>query len=132
VDNFAEVAPIVFSIGVFYSILVLSFTTSFTQMEQMWRRHEAAAGSSVHLICRNIASHPIWRWIVGKARRQEAPDDDEEDAVGPALKRSFTNNREDNRENTFFETCWAQVRTRRPVCHRPAAYAQRMFGSKLQ
>lgn len=81
-----EMAPFVFSLGVFYSIVFISFAKSFFELERHWHRHEAAAGSSLCLVCRFSAVNPIKRWIAGKARRKEAPD---EDADCPALNIAF-------------------------------------------
>jgi len=130
-DNFIELAPFVLSIGVFYSIVFLTFATSFSELEQYGHRHEAAAGSSLCSICRNSASNPIQRWITEKARRKEAPDD-EDDADCPNRNATFTKNREDNREKNFFEAYLGQARNHCACWSNPAAFARRVFGGKLQ
>jgi hypothetical protein len=131
VDNFIELTPFVLSIGVFYSFVFQSFAVSFSDLEQHWHRHEAAAGSSLGLICRNPAINPVQRWIAGKARRMEAPDD-EDIADCPDLSVIFTKFQEDNREKNLFDASMDQVRIRSVFWSYPAACARRVFVGKLQ
>jgi hypothetical protein len=95
VESLIGLAPLVFSIGIFYSIVFLSFTRPYCEWKERRCNDAVATGSSLSLTLHPSIVNPIQQWIVRVIRRKVGID---EDTDGLTLIDLTIYNQEDNHE----------------------------------